>query len=117
MRKTITWGVFAFILALALSLNVSAYHYYDYDRYDHYGGDHFSYHYNNRFGDAEIYVSVQDQDDWNYWDYDYGPYYNHNYKPLSYYGECYSYDNEDLRWEKNPVCDWIEDGLVGGPGT
>ena len=107
MSKAIFAGVFAFILALAFSFNVSAHHY-DYNTYDHYGNGHFSYHYDNYYGGAEIYVSVDDQNDWNSWNYDYDPYYDYN--PLSYYDECYSYDRSDLRWEKNPVCDWIEDG-------
>lgn len=67
--------------------------YYAYDRY--YDGYYDSY--ANRYA---YYNSYRD-------DYYYDGY---SGRPIGYYSTCYDYDYEDLRWERNPACDWIEDG-------
>ncbi len=83
------------LLFLALALqSVSAGVYYTYDSYS---------------GDGTLYVGMRPdaEQHYNYGPYGYGYY---NARPLSYYRTCYSYDCDDLRWEKNPVCTWIENG-------
>ncbi|MFX0211583.1 MAG: hypothetical protein ACFFDT_36735 [Candidatus Hodarchaeota archaeon] len=89
MKKVIVFGLLAGILALAFLQSAGAYASYDYS--PRYGG--------------RLYVSWDDDDYYDRYDYGYGERYYYDYDPA-----CKYWDGNALKWRNDKLCEWIENG-------